>query len=65
LKNKRGGQIVNGSLSPKSLPQSKVYMGRKIADSYLSQGAVSNKRVKSDSTGCGCGKNKQVGVKNK
>jgi hypothetical protein len=65
LKNKRGGQIINGSLSPKILPQSKVYMGRKIVDTYLPQGAVSNKRVKSDSGGCGCGKPKQMGVKNK
>ncbi|SDN52875.1 hypothetical protein [Bacillus sp. OK048] len=65
MKNKRGGQIVNGSLSPKILSQSKVYMGRKIADSNVSQGAVSNKRVKSDSGGCGCGKSKQLGVKKK
>lgn len=64
MKNKRGGQIVNGSRSPKFLPQSKVYMGRKIADSYLSHGAVSNKRVKSDSGGCGCGKHKQIVEKN-
>jgi hypothetical protein len=65
LKNKRGGQGVNRSLTPKLLPHSKVYMGRKIADNYLSQGVVSNKRVKSDSGGCGCGKPKQVGSKNK
>ncbi|PAE44067.1 hypothetical protein [Bacillus sp. 7884-1] len=65
MKTRRGGQNVSRSLTPKFSPQSKVYMGRKIADNYLSQGVVSNKRVKSDSGGCGCGKPKQVGVKNK
>jgi hypothetical protein len=65
LKNKRGEQIVNGSLSPKFLSESNVYMGRKIADSYSSQGTVFNKRVKTNSGGCGCGKSKQMGEKNK
>jgi hypothetical protein len=65
LKNKRGDKVVNGSPSPKLLQQSKVYMGRKIAASYSTQGAVANKRVKSDSGGCGCGKPKQIVVKNK
>ncbi|OLS34069.1 hypothetical protein [Bacillus sp. MRMR6] len=65
MKNKRVDKIVNGSPSSNLLHQSKVYMGRKIAASYSTQGAVSNKRVKSDSGGCGCGKPKQIGVKSK
>lgn len=66
MKNKRGEQMVNGSLSPNLLPQSKIYMGRKISDSYSTNGGISNKRRNSKSDGCGCGsKNKQVGEKNK
>jgi hypothetical protein len=64
LKNKRGEQMVNGSLSPNLLPQSKIYMGRKISDGYSTNVGISKKSRKSKPDGCGCGsKNKQVGEK--
>jgi hypothetical protein len=66
LKNKRGEKIVNGSLSSLFLPQSQIYMGRKIGDNYSANVGIPNKRMKSNPDGCGCGsKNKQVGEKNK